>query len=183
MDQQKNPPKLTLLAGKTYKLTLVYDEPKIGNGQFGTYYLYHVLQEDGNRYSWFASRTTHEKIEAGGFKQNDSFYITKNEVDEGGKVYTEYDVESTKQHEAGGQTILSGAPEAQKMTPESIQDAKPASNHYDDEKDRRIAKLSCISSAAKVVAAEIDATKIDIMPEQVVTYAELFMKYVEDKEK
>lgn len=60
---------------KPIKLTLLFNDPIIGESQYGKYYLYAVKNGDGNEYSYFATEDVHEKIKD--LKAGDSFEITK----------------------------------------------------------------------------------------------------------
>jgi len=82
---------------------MLFDQPKIGESQYGKYYLYAVKNGDGSEYSFFAPEEVHKKIE--GLKKGDAAVITKTAVQQGKKVVTSYDVEiSTKDKTANAKS-------------------------------------------------------------------------------
>jgi hypothetical protein len=56
---------------KPMTLTLLFNDPIIGESQYGKYYLYAVKNGDGSEYSYFATEDVHEKIKD--LKAGDSF--------------------------------------------------------------------------------------------------------------
>lgn len=60
---------------KPMKLTLLFNEPILGESRYGNFYLYAVRNGDGSEYSYFATEDVHEKIKD--LKAGDSFEITK----------------------------------------------------------------------------------------------------------
>ncbi|MDZ7762900.1 MAG: hypothetical protein U5K00_00525 [Melioribacteraceae bacterium] len=73
MDQR---PKLEFKeVNKPMKLTLLFNDPIIGESQYGKYYLYAVKNGDDSKYSYFATEDVHEKIKD--LKAGDTFEITK----------------------------------------------------------------------------------------------------------
>ena len=100
--------KLELDLNKPTHIVMLFDNPKIGESQYGMYYLYAVRNGDGNEYSFFAPEEVHEKLS--GFNKGDAVVITKTAVQKGNKVVTSYDVvpsnaNKPKQETAGyGQT-------------------------------------------------------------------------------
>jgi hypothetical protein len=69
---------------------MLFDSPKIGESQYGTYYLYAVRNGDGDEYSFFATDDVHEKLS--GLSKGDTAVITKQAVQKGNKVITTFDV-------------------------------------------------------------------------------------------
>ncbi|MCZ7603136.1 MAG: hypothetical protein M5R37_09720 [Melioribacteraceae bacterium] len=73
MDQR---PKLEFKeVNKPMTLTLLFNDPIVGESQYGKYYLYAVKNGDDSEYSYFATEDVHEKIKD--LKAGDSFEITK----------------------------------------------------------------------------------------------------------
>lgn len=70
---------------------MLYDTPKIGNSQYGEYYLYAVRNGDGTtEYSFFAPPEVHEKLKD--LKKGGKATITKVAEQKGSKLLTKYDV-------------------------------------------------------------------------------------------
>ncbi len=84
--------KLELELNKPTHIEMLFDNPKIGESQYGAYYLYAVRNGDGNEYSFFAPEEVHEKLS--GLSKGDTAVITKSAVQKGNKVLTSYDVAS-----------------------------------------------------------------------------------------
>ncbi len=82
--------KLELALNKPTHIEMLFDNPKIGESQYGMYYLYAIRNGDGNEYSFFAPEEVHEKLS--GFNKGDAVVITKTAVQKGNKVVTSYDV-------------------------------------------------------------------------------------------
>ena len=84
--------KLELELNKPTHIEMLFDSPKIGESQYGMYYLYAVRNGDGQtEYSFFATDEVHEKLS--GLVRGDSAVITKVAMQKGSKVVTSYDVE------------------------------------------------------------------------------------------
>lgn len=76
---------------KPLKLTLLFDDPIIGESQYGKYYLYSVRNGDNSEYSYFATEEVHEKIKD--LRAGDSFEVTKIALkSKNNKVVTTFDV-------------------------------------------------------------------------------------------
>lgn len=72
-------------------IELLYDTPKIGNSQYGEYYLYAVRNGDGTtEYSMFANIDVHEKLKD--LKKGSRATITKLAEQKGSKIITKYEV-------------------------------------------------------------------------------------------
>ena len=76
--------KLELELNKPKHIEMLFDSPKIGESQYGTYYLYAVRNGDGDEYSFFATDDVHEKLS--GLKKGDAAVITKVATQKGSKV-------------------------------------------------------------------------------------------------
>lgn len=91
--QKNNRPKLELQLDQRVMLTLMKDKPYNGQSAFGPYSLYHVKDSSGIEYSFFAPEEVHAKIVQAGLKAGDSFWISKQAVQNGKKVTTKLEVE------------------------------------------------------------------------------------------
>jgi hypothetical protein len=88
MDQR---PKLEFKeVNKPMKLTLLFNDPIVGESQYGKYFLYAVKNGDDSEYSFFATEEVHDKIK--NLKANDSFEITKVALKSKNKILTTFDV-------------------------------------------------------------------------------------------
>jgi len=76
-------PILKFKYGIKYPVQLQYDEPKTGEGEYGTWYRYSVKYE-GQDMAIFASKTLNARLER--YRQNDRVVIEKCETDDG-KTY------------------------------------------------------------------------------------------------
>ncbi len=76
-------------------LELLYDEPKIGQSQYGEYYLYAVRNGGVDELSFFATEDVHEKLNK--LNKGDRFTITKLAEQKGAKIITRYEVGYTQQ--------------------------------------------------------------------------------------
>lgn len=76
-------------------LELLYDEPKIGQSQYGEYYLYAVRNGGPDELSFFATEDVHEKLSQ--MNKGDRFTITKIAEQKGAKIITRYEVTHTQQ--------------------------------------------------------------------------------------
>ena len=83
--------KLELELNKPAHLKMLFDQPKIGESQYGKYFLYAVRNGDGNEYSFFAPEEVHNKLKE--LKQGDEAVVTKLAAQKGKKVVTTYDVQ------------------------------------------------------------------------------------------
>ena len=89
--------KLELEINKPMRIELLYNEPVIGQSQYGNYYLYAVKNEN-IEFSFFAPEPVHEELR--NLKAGDSAVITKLAAQRGNKLITKYVVEHTKRNEA-----------------------------------------------------------------------------------
>jgi len=87
-------PKLELKLNESTSIKLLYDDPIVGNSQYGEYYLYAIRNGDGNEYSFFAPKSVHDVLKD--LKSGDEAVVTKLAAERGNKVVTTYHVESTK---------------------------------------------------------------------------------------
>ena len=84
--------KLELELNKPTRIEMLFDNPKVGESQYGMYYLYAVRNGDGaTEYSFFAPEEVHLKLSE--LKRGDAAVITKVAKQNGSKVVTTYDVE------------------------------------------------------------------------------------------
>lgn len=90
--------KLELELNKQTHIEMLFDQPKIGESQYGMYYLYAVRNGNGaTEFSFFAPEEVHSKLAE--LKRGDSAVITKVATQKGSKVVTSYEVElAPKQH-------------------------------------------------------------------------------------
>ena len=99
--------KLELELNKPTHIEMLFNNAKVGESQYGMYYLYAVRNGDGNEYSFFAPEEVHEKLSE--FNKGDAVVITKTAVQKGNKVVTSYDV-TPDQHQGlteGGSKVSS----------------------------------------------------------------------------
>lgn len=71
-------------------LTLLFDEPMVGQSRFGEYFLYAVKNGTDTEYSFFAPAEVNEQIKS--LKKGERFEITKLAEQKGTKIITKYDV-------------------------------------------------------------------------------------------
>ena len=71
-------------------LTLLFDEPMVGQSRFGEYFLYAVKNGTDQEYSFFAPAEVNELIKS--LKKGDKFEITKLAEQKGTKILTKYDI-------------------------------------------------------------------------------------------
>jgi len=84
--------KLELELNKPTNIEMLFDQPKIGESQYGPYYLYAVRNGDGaTEYSFFAPEEVHLKLSE--LKKGDKALLTKQAVQKGNKVLTSYEIE------------------------------------------------------------------------------------------
>ena len=86
MTQRK---KLELELNRPTEIKLLYDEPIVGESQYGNYYLY-AVESEGTEYSFFAPKEVHEKI--ANLKKGDTAIITKSAKQQGSRFVASYDV-------------------------------------------------------------------------------------------
>ena len=83
--------KLELELNKPTSIEMLFDQPKVGESQYGMYYLYAVRNGDGaTEYSFFAPEEVHSKLSL--LKKGDKAVITKQAVQKGSKVVATYEV-------------------------------------------------------------------------------------------
>lgn len=78
---------------KPLTLELLFDEPAIGQNQYGTYYLYAIKNGNGSEYSFFAPDEVHEQFK--NLRKGDRVTINKTAEQKGTKVITKYDITPT----------------------------------------------------------------------------------------
>ncbi len=84
-------PKLELEINKPTHIKLLFDEPIVGESQYGKYYLYAVSNGSDKEYSLFAADTVHEVLKDHG--KGTEAIITKLAAQRGKKLVTTYDVQ------------------------------------------------------------------------------------------
>ena len=91
--------KLELELNKPTNIEMLFDQPKVGESQYGMYYLYAVRNGDGaTEYSFFAPEEVHSKLSL--LRKGDRAVITKQAVQKGSKVVTTYDISSSLKERA-----------------------------------------------------------------------------------
>jgi len=83
--------KLELEINSPTKIKLLFDEPIVGESQYGKYYLYAVSNGSDKEYSLFAADTVHEVLKDHG--KGTEAIITKLAAQRGKKLVTTYDVQ------------------------------------------------------------------------------------------
>ena len=78
-------PKLEIPVGGSVDITLQFDQPKIGEGPNGTYFLYGV-EVMGQKHSYFASDKAHEYLQH--YSKGDVVRVEHKALPEGKSVYT-----------------------------------------------------------------------------------------------
>ena len=71
-------------------LELLFDDPVVGQSQYGDYYLYAVKNGNGTEYSFFAPSEVHDQIKSLG--KGSKVTITKLAEQKGSKIITKYDI-------------------------------------------------------------------------------------------
>jgi hypothetical protein len=83
--------KLELQLNIPCPVELLYDQPTVGNSQYGEYYLYSVRNGDGTtEYSFFAPIEVHEQLRV--LKKGDRATILKLAEQKGSKIVTKFEV-------------------------------------------------------------------------------------------
>ena len=80
-------PRLKFKANIPEEVTLSFDEPKEGEGQYGKWYLYGCLHK-GEEKVFFPSELLHKMIQLAGHKEGSKFTVLKNEADDGKMFFT-----------------------------------------------------------------------------------------------
>ena len=75
---------------KSMSLELLFDGPKIGQSQYGDFFLYAVKNGNGEEYSFFAPEEVHKELSK--LKKGDKVQITKTAEQNGKKIVTKYDI-------------------------------------------------------------------------------------------
>ena len=83
--------KLELPINQPVNVELLYDEPVIGDNQYGQYYLY-AVKNNGGEYSFFAPLEVHNELKH--LRRGETATITKLAAQRGKKLITTYDVVS-----------------------------------------------------------------------------------------
>ena len=82
--------RLELEIGIPITLTLLFDQPIVGESRYGEYFLYSVKNGTDQQYSFFAPEEVNEKIKS--LRKGDRFEITKIAKQVGSKINISYDV-------------------------------------------------------------------------------------------
>lgn len=83
--------KLELQLNQPTQIELMFDNPKIGQSQFGEFYLYAVRNGDGaTEYSFFAPEEIHAILKE--HKKGSKFTVSKLAEQKGSKIITKYEV-------------------------------------------------------------------------------------------
>lgn len=87
MESNEKKPAIKFLTNKEYIVTLNFDEPKTGKGQYGTWYMYSCSYEGEDRI-FFASPGLQAQIVEGKYGKGDTLKIMKEEFEhqESGQV-------------------------------------------------------------------------------------------------
>ena len=83
--------KLELPVNQPVNIELIYDEPVIGENQYGQYFMY-AVKNNGSEFAFFPTREVHNELK--NLKRGDSAVITKLAAQRGTKLITKYVVES-----------------------------------------------------------------------------------------
>ncbi|MBI2417426.1 MAG: hypothetical protein HYV28_05890 [Ignavibacteriales bacterium] len=88
---------------------MLFDQPTIGQSQYGEYYLYAVRNGDGQtEYSFFAPTEVHEHLK--GLKKGDRAIITKLAEQKGSKIITRFEVTPERQaQQTKPPTVVNGS--------------------------------------------------------------------------
>ena len=81
--------KLELEINKPVTLELLYDEPIVGESNYGNYFMY-AVNVNGMEYSYFAPEEVHAELSK--LSKGDRAVITKIAAQRGSKLVTKYDV-------------------------------------------------------------------------------------------
>ena len=92
----ENRPKLELEINQPTHIKLLFDEPIIGDSQYGKYYLYAISNGNNKEYSFFAPTEVHELLKDQ--VKGTEAIITKVAVQKGKKLVTSYDVQIINQN-------------------------------------------------------------------------------------
>jgi hypothetical protein len=112
--------KLELEINKPVNLELLYDDPIVGESNYGPYFMY-AVSLDGIEYSFFAPEEVHNQLSK--LSKGDKATVTKIAAQRGAKLVTKYDVR------AEGKV----APKAQMVSvDEIIEDILPEGDDQDD---------------------------------------------------
>jgi len=81
--------KLELELNRPAEIKLLFDEPIVGESQYGSYYLY-AVESNGEEYSFFAPEEVHNQIKL--LSKGDTAVITKTAYQQGNRLVTKYNV-------------------------------------------------------------------------------------------
>lgn len=148
--------KLTLKTNVDHEVELLYDTPKVGEGKYGTWWLYKVLHE-GEEKALFPTGHLHAKLEH--YRKGDQLIIQKLENDEGGIQWNVIPQEGTEvRRDRGGSAGTKGVP-PNKTVPQPQQavdwDLKDAKKTYD------IHKQVCLKLAVGLEGEKVDFNRVE----------------------
>jgi hypothetical protein len=83
--------KLELPVNQPVNIELIYDEPVIGDNQYGQYYMY-AVKSNGSEFAFFAPLEVHNELK--NLRHSETAVITKLAAQRGSKLITKYVVES-----------------------------------------------------------------------------------------
>jgi hypothetical protein len=89
--------KLEFAINTPTEITLLFDDPIVGQSQYGAYQLY-AVEANGMEYSLFAPDTVHEQIKS--LAKGQSAIVTRLAAQRGNKIVSTYDVVMPKRVEA-----------------------------------------------------------------------------------
>ena len=82
--------KLELQINQPTAIELLYDDPIVGESQYGPYYMY-AVKSNGDEYAFFAPKDVHSELKS--LNRGDTALVTKLAEQRGKKIVTEYTVE------------------------------------------------------------------------------------------
>lgn len=117
--------KLELQLNQPVQIELMFDNPMVGQSQYGEYYLYAVKNGDGaTEYSYFAPDEVHSILKE--HKKGSKFIISKLAEQKGSKIITKYEVKPLTVEKAEPETPGDNPP----ATPPA-ETPKPADNLFE----------------------------------------------------
>ncbi|MEW6170666.1 MAG: hypothetical protein AB1472_03830, partial [Candidatus Omnitrophota bacterium] len=168
--------KLEFKLGEPIVVTMSFDQPKTGEGEYGTWWLYGCKNE-GKNYNFFATTKLHEKLEILQIKKGTIVKIEKIAIEgENGKLHTDWKIEKIGKEEktipippannrnstipleekARQEEIRKKQQEAyeqkQKEMKEAQEKAKQDEKEKWEKKDRWIARQCALKAAAEITA-------------------------------
>jgi hypothetical protein len=87
---------------------LLFNDPKIGQSQYGDFFLYAVKNGNGEEYSFFAPEEVHAKLSK--LKKGNKVQITKTAEQNGKKIITTFDVKVISNGKASDDKSVTSPP-------------------------------------------------------------------------